>query len=329
MADAALTGLIDTFSRARRVGADDVLALRRAIYGDDGMISAREAEALIALDEAVADGCGEWKALFLEALTDFVVRQQQPADYIDDAKAAWLIERLTRDGRLKTDTELELLAHMLEAATTAPQRLIRFTLDQLKAAVIDGEGPLLRGGSLAKGKITAGEVDLVRRILYAAGGDGNVAITRAEAEALFDINDACAGGEVDPSWTDLFAKAICASVMSVSGFRPASREDEARREAWMCQADSSGFTAVALFINKMFAGGAAREDGLSDWNDYNAETERELAEAEVVTEDEARWLADRIGRDGRFCAAERAAIGALKRTCPQIHPALRPLLDAA
>jgi len=30
---------------------------------------------------------------------------------------------------------------------------------------------------------------MVRRILYAFGGDENIAVTRAEAEVLFGIND--------------------------------------------------------------------------------------------------------------------------------------------
>ena len=206
MADANLSTLITNLAFNRTVTPPDVLALRRLIYSD-GAIAPHEAEALIALDEAAAARCAEWDELFVEALTDYVVRQQAPADYIDDAKADWLIARLSADGRIKTDSELEALVHILETATTSPARLTAFVLGQVKAAVVSGEGPLLRGGRLEKGRISAGEVALLRRVLYAAGGDGNVAITRSEAEVLFDINDACRGADNDPSWTDLFAKA--------------------------------------------------------------------------------------------------------------------------
>ena len=206
MADANLSTLIANLAAAKAVTPPDVLALRRLIYSD-GAIAPQEAEGLIALDEAAAARCAEWDELFVEALTDYVVRQQAPADYIDDAKADWLIARLSADGRIKTDSELEALVHILETATTSPARLTAFVLGQVKAAVVSGEGPLLRGGRLEKGRISAGEVALLRRVLYAAGGDGNVAITRSEAEVLFDINDACRGADNDPSWTDLFAKA--------------------------------------------------------------------------------------------------------------------------
>ena len=38
----------------------------------------------------------------------------------------------------------------------------------------------------------------MRRMLYAFGGDGNIAITRQEAEVLFDINDATDADEELP-----------------------------------------------------------------------------------------------------------------------------------
>ena len=63
-------------------------------------------------------------------------------------------------------------------------------------------------------------LELLRRMLYAFGGDGNVAVTRAEAEVLFDINDATADAEPNPAWTDLFVKAIANVVMAASGQQP-------------------------------------------------------------------------------------------------------------
>lgn len=337
MAEAALSALIANLSAARAVTPLDVLALRRLIYAD-GAIAPPEAEALIALDEAADGRCTEWDDLFVEALTDFIVRQQMPEGYVDDAKADWLIARLGADGRIKTDSELELLVYILETATTAPARLAAFVLAQVKAAVVDGEGPLLRGARLEQGRINADEVTLLRRVLYAAGGDANVAITRAEAEVLFDINDACRGADNDASWTDLFVKALAASVMTVSGFEPASREDEARREAWLAQAEPSGLAGVAGFMSRMFAGSPSAlthpgrslsSDGLDDWRALNERTEAAEAAAETISDDEARWLAERIGRDGQFDAAEHALIAFLKRESPNIHPALKPLLDAA
>ncbi len=331
MANIALTALTDRLRHDRAVTPQDVIALRQVIYPDVA-VSAEEAEALLAIDAAADQRCRAWNDLFIEAMTDYVVRQQTPADYIDEAKADWLIARLSAGGQIRTDSALEALVHILETATSAPQRLALFALQQVKAAVLDGEGPLLQG-KLEKGRLCADEVGLLHRLLYAAAGDGNVAITRAEAETLFDINDACRGADNDPAWTDLFAKALAASVMTVSGFQPVDRGDEARREAWMAHADPSGLCGIGGFINRMFSSappdaGALWGDGLDSWRDHNAQVIAAEAGAESICEEEARWLMDRMGRDGVFDEAEQALIRFLKQESPSIHPALRPLLDA-
>src|SRR3954468_21336048 len=107
MADASLASLISAIAATGQVTPQDVLSLRRAIYADMAIAPA-EAEALIGLDEAARRRCVEWNDLFCEALTDYLVRQQQPEGYIDDAKADWLIARLSADGRINSDSELAL-----------------------------------------------------------------------------------------------------------------------------------------------------------------------------------------------------------------------------
>ncbi|MBS0412519.1 MAG: hypothetical protein JSR86_21570 [Proteobacteria bacterium] len=331
MADTALYALTARLTAAGAITPADVVAVRQVLYPDMSIDTA-EAEALIALDSAVGARCREWNDLFIEAMTDYVVRQQTPADYVDEAKADWLISQLSTGGRVRSDSALEALVHILETATAAPARLALFALAQVKSAVLDGDGPLL-SGKLERGRICAAEVALLRRLLYAAAGDGNVAITRAEAEMLFDINDACRGADNDPAWTDLFAKALAASVMTVSGFTPVDPGDEARREAWLAHADPSGMCGIAGFFNRMFTtppptGNALWGDGLDSWRAHNAEVEAAERAAEGVSGEEARWLAERIGRDGVFDPAEQALIRFLKAESPQVHPALRPLMDA-
>ena len=40
---------------------------------------------------------------------DFLVHQQEPRGYIDEANAKWLMDRIARDSQVKTDSELEVL----------------------------------------------------------------------------------------------------------------------------------------------------------------------------------------------------------------------------
>jgi hypothetical protein len=329
MSDADLPQILARIAPQRRITAEDALAVRRALFSDMS-VSAIEAETLIALDEAAIERCAEWNELFVEALTDFVVRQQHPPGYVDEDGADWLMKLIERDGEVRTASELDLLVHVLETADSAPQRLTDFALKQVKNAVLNGEGPLARSGRLEKGRIGAAEVDLLKRILYSAGGDGNVAITRNEAETLFDLNDAVRGQPNDPSWNDLFARAIGAAVMTVSTYQAPSRDEAARDEAWLNAPES-----MATFVGRMFTGSRRGAlDGvfgpsaeIREWEAQNAREDAAIAAAEPISADEAAWLSERIGRDGQFDPAERALIAFLREESPEIDEALAPLVE--
>lgn len=334
-----LSSLLSEIKAAGTITDKDVVRLRMAIF-PDGKVSPDEAEDLFALNDASTDVYPAWRDLFVEAMTDYVVRQMEPEGYVDEAGAAWLIARISADGVVKYDSELELLVKVLETAESAPDSLCVYALEQVKAAVLTGEGPLACGGVLEPGRINAAETALVRRVMYAAAGQGNVAITRREAEVLFDINDAARDHENDPAWRDLFAKAIAAAVMTVSGYTPLPRAEAERREAWL----STPSEGVGGFIWKLFcgigAGGMAMhspgameavlhpgDDVLDEWRDHNAKVEADQKEAEVVTEDEGQWLADLILRDGVVDEAERALLAFLAAESPNVHPCLKPLLE--
>ena len=118
----------------------DILSLRRICW-PDGRIDPAEAEAIFDLNEGLRSADPEWVDFFVEAMSDYVVRQAAPAGYVDDAKADWLIARIDGDGRVDSLCELELLVKILEAATNAPDSLKAYALAQIEAAVLTGAGP--------------------------------------------------------------------------------------------------------------------------------------------------------------------------------------------
>jgi hypothetical protein len=309
----------------------DVLKLRRSYY-DDGHITAEEAEAIIALNDACPVQDPAWADCFVETISDYIVDQAQPEGYLTAANAAWLIERVSKDGRIETKTELELLVNVLDKARWAPQSLVTFTLKQVKEAVIAGSGVLRNGKQLGAGVVTEGDVDMLRRILYAYGGDGSIGVTQPEAEVLFDINDATADADNHPSWRDLFVKAIANCVMSASGYAAPAREIALARDAWL---DRRGDLALESIVSGM---GSGLKNFLTG---YRKQTDEERAIArltqqkiEIVTNEgvstaEATWLAERIGRDGRMTPNEQALLMFLKADSGSIHPVLRELVERA
>jgi hypothetical protein len=314
----------------RTINAEDVALMRRTVY-HDGVAELGEMERLFRMDEEATEHDPSWRAFFVEAGADFLVEQMEPHGYISAENAEWLMSRIARDNVVKTATELELLVKVLEKAQSSPERLVAFALGQVKHAVIAGDGPLA-GGHLVPGVIGRDEVALVRRILYAFGGDGNVAITRSEAEVLFDMNDATVEVDNDPEWSDLFVKAIANFMMAASGYSVPTRQEALRREAFL-DAPSGG---VADLFGRMAAGGlrgileAYRRPGSEEaWAARNQRVEAAIMSAETVTAEEAEWLAGRIGRDGVLHANEKALLRFVRDEAPSIHPSLQPLLKKA
>lgn len=326
-----MTDLVAQVAASKKLTQEIALEARRRVY-KDGAVDPREVEALFALDEAAERRDPAWVALFVEAIVDYLVRQESPAGYISEDNADWLIARISRNGVVTTETELELLVKALEVAKSSPSRLSAFALAQVKAAVLDGSGPVACGRQLQPGRVGRAEAELMRRILYAFGGDGNIAVTRAEAEVLFDINDATAEADNDPAWTDLFVKAVANCLMAASGYQAPPREVALRREAWL-DSESGG---VGDFLGRMLAGGlrgslqAYREPDLkARWVERNRRQDAAIAAAERVSEDEAAWLAARIGRDGVLHDNEKALLRFIRTESPHIHPSLQPLLERA
>jgi hypothetical protein len=309
----------------------DVLKLRRSYY-DDGHITAEEAEAIFALNDACPVQDPAWADCFIETITDYIVDQAKPEGYLTAANAQWLVERISKDGKVETKTELELLVNVLDKARWAPQSLVAFALEQVKDSVISGNGVLRNGKALGPGVVTEGDVELLRRILYSFGGDGNIAITQPEAEILFTIDEATTDADNHPSWRDLFVKAIANCVMASSGYAAPPREFALARDVWL---DRRG----DLSLEAMAGGMASGLRGLFAGYREQSEEERAIARLtqqkveivtnEAVTQAEATWLAERIGRDGKMTINEQALLMFLKAESPSIHPALKELVERA
>lgn len=317
---------INEMLKRRTIDLTDILLLRRVFY-EDGIISSDEADILFALNDACEACHAEWPEFFIEAITDYIAFQEAPRGYITAANGHWLIDRVSRDGKIDTKIELELVVNVLDKTRWAPVSLVKFALEQVKHAVIDGVGPLRNGKALQAGTISEGEVDLLRRMLYAFAGGGNVAVTRAEADVLFDIDEAISASTPNPVWTDLFVKAIANVVMAASGYAVPSREEALRQEA--TDEDPEEQTSVlASLLSMVQSNLASVQDAYLDQTAEERALARlehqriEIITHEEITEADATWLVSRLGRDGRLSPSEKALVSYLNQESPRIHPVL-------
>lgn len=321
-----------SFDEICRRGAvrDADITILRGLYYDQGRILGSEADALFEINDACRIQAPSWLEFFVEAITDYIVFDAEPEGYLTVANAEWLIARIEKDGRVCSLTELELLINVLEKARWAPERLSGFALEQVKRAVISGEGLLRSGQKLVPGTVTNADVELLRRVLFAFGSYGNVSVTRTEAEELIAIDAATQGTTQNAAWCDLFVKAIASVVMTDSGYAVPSRAQALRREAWL---SSRGDLSLGTMLKAMVASSLGEVIGL--YRQQSAE-ERAMARlerqrvaiitSETVSDDEAIWLERSLSADGVLTPNERELLLFLKASAPHLSTTLKDFM---
>ena len=127
---------------------------------------------------------------------------------------------------LITTIESSPVATGLEAASA---------LAIVRDGVITGEGPTTSGRVHFSRSLDAHDADWCARILTASAIN-ETAVSREEAQALFQIDEAAAERSDDGKFDDLFAKAILHHAASVSGLAVPSRSvalsPETAIESW-------------------------------------------------------------------------------------------------
>lgn len=298
---------------AQQVAADGIVnpselqSLRQLGWGD-GKIYRDEADAIFAINNAVAHPNTEWTDFFVEAISEFVLNGTEPRGHCDEGEARWLMQSLDHDGRLDSMAELELLVRIVEKAQNVPVSLKNYALRQVEQAVLTGTGPTRHGGDLSATHISAAECRIVRRLVFASGGHGPAAVTRYDAEFLFRLKDETIQEENAPQWDALFVDGV-ANYLQGFQLQNAQVSHDRMKELESFVTDNKA--SVGRFMGAM-----ARElpqvhnhfgkvfGKKADGPDYAS-----LAVAgEEVTDFEAEWLEDMINADGEIDDLERALL---------------------
>lgn len=285
------------------IGADEILALRGAGWAD-GTMDPEEAESLFLANEALAEPSAEWTAFFVEALSNFVVNTVEPAGYVDQEMADELVARIDHDGHVSGTTELELLVRVLEISASVPASLKAYALKQIEAGVTSGEGPTREEEGDTQG-INAAECRLLRRMIFAAGGDRPAAVSHAEAEMLFRIKDSTLYDINAPEWRDLFVQGVANYLLGFSGHEPLSAERAGELERFMNK-EGAG---IGGFLHAMLTSDPS--DGFGSLLGHDTEGrdyEEEAAAAAQFTGEEQSWLQDRLDADEDLDELEKALL---------------------
>ncbi len=289
------------------IGAEEILSLRQAGWAD-GRMDPEEAESLFLANEALRAPSAEWTAFFVEALTQFIVNTVDPKGYVDDVMGEELVDRITRDGRVESMAELELLVKVLETALHTPSSLKAFALKQVELAVLHGEGPT-RDGALDPAGINAAECALLRRLIFSAGGDRPASVSKAEAEMLFRIKDATVYEVNAPEWEKLFVQGVANYLLGFAGHEPLSRDKALELEKFM-NAPGAG---MGSFLRRMMGVDLDSEiergfGSLLNIASHAPDIDEEANEAAHLEPAEELWLRDHIDADEELDPLEKALL---------------------
>ncbi len=318
---------------AGAISASEALDIRRTIY-TDGVLTPADMDLVFrTARRSTGQDSVEWRNLFAEAVTDYVVHQNDPADYIPQAKADWLVAKLKEAGGIATSSEFAMVVDLMKSALGVPPSLSAFVLGEVKTAIVSGSRNAIGGSDHAAGTVTKEDVKTLRYVLYAATSGSVAHVTREEAEALFDIAHATAEGTSDPAFDDLFARAIGNYLMAICWQAPSS-EQALHRERWLDERDS-----LVAFLSRRPAPG--QEENFGDLMDSPLEQAEEAiaarerqedaarAVSEQITDAEADWVIAHLTRQGPLTSAEARLLTWLGDEVSALPAKLRALVEKA
>lgn len=105
------------------IDSEEVKTIKAVIY-EDGKIDKDEADFLFELNDAVSgkNNAREWKDLFVDAITAFVLEDEVSPNEIDSDEADYLYNQIKGDGQVD-DIERALLENIKAKAKNFPEKL--------------------------------------------------------------------------------------------------------------------------------------------------------------------------------------------------------------
>jgi hypothetical protein len=310
----------------------DAFALRREIYSNGDPTRADLEKLLASGRNAGADI--DFAALIADVATDVLVRQVDPQGYVTEADAAWLVARLGQGGGLGCYAEFEMLKGVFGHAVSVPPELTAFAVREVEKAILTGRRNAMGGVDHEPGVVTRDDVDALRALAFAPTRGSSLHVDKTTAEALFDIAHATATAANDPQFADFFARAVGNYLMGVAFSGTPDRSEVLRHEAELDKPTGFGafFAAMARAPSRTdIADSLKSVEGQEEdaYRTQNLDTERRLARAERLGDEQADWVITHLTRGGPLTEAETRLLKFLADESASAPRELKALLDRA
>lgn len=108
------------------VDSQEVTTLKTLLY-HDGKIDKDEADLLFRINNACSGNanCSEWNDFFVDAICDFLLKDENTPGFVDNTEAEWLIKSIGSDNKID-ELEKQLLSVVNTRAKSIPESLKAF-----------------------------------------------------------------------------------------------------------------------------------------------------------------------------------------------------------
>ena len=301
-----------------------VMQLRRDAYSKPLVTRADLSDLLAAGRAAGAGAPAEYADLLRDVATDLVVNQVDPAKYLTQDDADWLVGQL-RQGGLGCAAEYEMLVHVIQEAVSVPPSLAAFAVSEIEKAVTLGHAAGSGSVDHVAGVVTRDDVEALRTAVFAATEGSSLHVTRSSAEALFRIARATAAGANDAAFDPFFAGAVGNYLTGIAHQWTPSAAGELREEKLLSEKPTFGGFLGGLLHRKGVdreARGSVEDAVDRQFARQDAADEQAIAEASVVPATDTEWLLGQLTTGGKLTSAETALILFLKTDAPALASSL-------
>lgn len=319
-----LPSALAAIASSRRIRLDDLAVIDETIHADTAMMN-DEIEWLSYLDRScvVKDLC--WHRFYVETTVDYVLRLVDEPGTVESERLSWLQECLSEDGMVQTAAGLEILIRLIVEARQVPEWLAPWVLNQVRAGIVFGFGPVGAGYMRPGAVVLAGDVAIIRRVLAGSRALAQKPLTRMEMDILFDINEQSDQGGNDPAWSDLFVKAAANFLVAGRGHRVPERAVALAPAEWL----ANPVSGTASIFRRLSVG--LLPHSLEEfWRGYRLEPIGAAERAVPAIDGEIHWMIERMtGRGASLHENEKALLAFLSQETPDLHPSLAMLASSA
>ena len=244
-----LAAALDAVIELKTTAEDDLHALRRQLYRSLPLRD-EQAERIFAAHQEMPAKDERWLEFFLEALTDYFLAQRGDRVDLTGPAEDQLLKLVGGRSPITDLGHRQLILRIFFRSTEVSERYRGLVLDMAHHHLMHDDRRLLADLPRQAGTIDIVDLQLIRRLVFGAGGQYACSVDRATANFLLDLDQPSFTMIDQEAWRHLYVKGMSIHLVGSTSLEDHVRsERDNRASAWLaeqCNAGRSGRHASAL-----------------------------------------------------------------------------------